>query len=94
VLVLTYRDPARREATHAQLAACGIEFDELVITDSLSAKGELCGIHGVDVFFDDQDECIASVPEHVLVCKIRNGGNFDFANQRWISTSRLTRLLR
>src|SRR5581483_11571710 len=69
VLVLTYRDPARGEATRAQLTAWGIEFD-------------------------DQDECIAAVPENVLVCKVRNGGNFDFASQRWLSTGRLTRLIR
>ena len=69
-------------------------FDELVIASSLEAKGELCGVHGVDLFFDDQDECIASVPECVLVCKVRNGGNFDFARRQWISTERLTRLLR
>ena len=94
VLVLTYRDPTRSEVAKAQLAAWGVEFDELVIAPSLEAKGELCGILGVDLFFDDQDECIATVPESVLVCKVRNGGNFDFAKQRWLSTARLTRLIR
>ncbi len=94
VIVLTYSDPARREARMAQLAAWGVGFDELVIAPSLEAKGELCGTLGVDLFFDDQDECIVSVPESVLVCKVRNGGNFDFANQRWLSTAQLTRLLR
>ncbi len=93
VLVLTYRDPDRREATIVQLAAWGVAFDQLVIARSLEAKGELCGVHQVDVFFDDQDECIATVPERVLVCKVRNGGNFDFARQQWVSTGRLTRLL-
>ena len=94
VLVLTYRDPARDAATREHLAAWGVAFDELVIAPSLEAKGELCGAHGVDLFFDDQDECIAGVPESVLVCKVRNGGNFDFARRQWVSTGRLTRLLR
>jgi uncharacterized HAD superfamily protein len=94
VFVLTYRDSARLEATKAHLAAWRIEFDELVIAPSLEAKGELCGALGVDLFFDDQDECIAAVPENVLVCKVRNGGNFDFVRQRWLSTSRLTKLIR
>ena len=94
VLVLTYRDPARDTATREQLAAWGVVFDELVIASSLEAKGELCGVYGVDLFFDDQDECIASVPECVLVCKVRNGGNFDFARRQWISTGQLTRLHR
>lgn len=94
VVILTYRDPAKIEATKAQLAAWGIVFDELVIAESLSAKGALCAQHAIDVFIDDQDECIAEVPEQVFVLKVRNGGNFNFDNQRWVSTARLTELLR
>lgn len=94
VLVLTYRDPSRAPATAAQLAAWGVEYDELVIASSLGAKGELCAAHGVDLFFDDQDECIADVPESVLVLKVRNGGNFDFDSRKWVSTGQLTRLIR
>ncbi len=94
VLVLTYRDPDRREATERQLASWSIEFDELVIATSLEGKGEVCGSLGVDLFFDDQDECIVGVPENVLVCKVRNGGNFNFNGRRWLSTARLTELIR
>lgn len=94
VLVLTYRDPNRVAATAAQLAGWGVEYDELVIAPSLEAKGELCAAHGVDLFFDDQDECIAGVPESVLVFKVRNGGNFDFDSRKWLSTGKLTRLLK
>jgi hypothetical protein len=94
VLILTYRDPKRDEATRARLSAWGVQFDDLVIAPSLEAKGELCGTLGVDLLFEDQDECIATVPENVLVCKVRNGGNFDFVRQHWLSTSRLTRLIR
>ena len=93
VIVLTYRDPARDAATREQLRRWGVEFDELVIARSLEAKGECCAAHEVDLFFDDQDECIANLPERVLVCKIRNGGNFDFAARQWLSTAKLTRLL-
>ena len=82
VLILTYRDPARAEATRSQLAGWGIEFDELVIAPSLESKGELCARHGVGLFFDDQDECIVAVPEGILVFKVRNGGNFDFEKRR------------
>ena len=93
VLVLTYRDPARREQTVAELAAWNVSFDELLFAPSLESKGVMCAEHRVDLFFDDQDECIASVPESVLVCKVRNGGNFDFQTEKWISTDRLTRLI-
>ena len=95
VLILTYRDSsqAEREKTEAELAAWGVGFDELVFANSLEEKGKLCAAHGINLFFDDQDECIVDVPEGILVCKIRNGGNFDFEEQRWLSTARLTKLI-
>jgi hypothetical protein len=94
VLILTYRDPSRTAAIKTQLADWRIVFDELVIAPSLESKGQLCAAHGVDVFFDDQDECIGPVPASVLVFKVRNGGNFNFGSARWISTTRLTELIR
>lgn len=94
ILVLTYRDPERAASTEAQLVQWGVEYDELVFSQSLQGKGRICVSHGVDLFIDDQDECIADVPGHVLVLKVRNGGNFDFDRSRWISTSQLTDLLR
>ncbi len=94
VIVLTYRDPSSEEPTRLQLGRLGVEFDQLVIADSLEGKGEACARHAVDLFFEDQDECIAAVPERVLVCKIRNGGNFSSENRRWLSTARLTEFVR
>ncbi|MGF1582723.1 MAG: hypothetical protein ACFCD0_25645 [Gemmataceae bacterium] len=94
IVILTYRDPNREQAMRDELTGWGIEFDQLVIAPSLEAKGKLCGTLGVDVFFDDQDECLVNVPESVLVVKVRNGGNFDFEEHLWLSTAKLTKLLR
>jgi hypothetical protein len=93
VAVLTYRDPESRGRTEAQLAAWGIACDELHFARSLSDKGRLCRELDLDVYFDDQDECIQDVGERTTVFKIRNGGNFDFEERKWLSTARLTRLL-
>jgi hypothetical protein len=93
VLIFTYRDPERAAHARAELAGWGVEFDDLVFAPSLAAKGELCRRYDVAVFIDDQDECIADVPESTMVLKVRNGGNFDFVTRRWVSTARLTRLL-
>src|SRR5437763_1229446 len=78
VAVLTYRDPESRPRTEAQLAALGVTYDELHFARSLSDKGRLCSELGLDVYFDDQDECIQGVGERTTVFKIRNGGNFVF----------------
>jgi hypothetical protein len=93
VVVLTYRDPKRVAHTRTELAGWAITYDEIVFADSLAAKAELCRRHGIDVFIDDQDECIVGVPEGVLVLKVRNGGNFDYDEGKWLSTAKLTRLL-
>lgn len=93
VAVLTYRDPESRARTEAQLAGWGVQYDELHFARSLSDKGRLCRELEIDLYFDDQDECIQDVPEPTTVFKVRNGGNFDFGERKWLSTARLTRLL-
>jgi hypothetical protein len=93
VAVLTYRDPDSRTRTESQLAGWGIGYDELHFARSLSDKGRLCRELGIDVYFDDQDECIRDVGQGTTVFKSRNGGNFDFAQRKWLSNARLTRLL-
>lgn len=93
VAVLTYRDPASRGRTEKQLAAWGVEYDELHFAQSLADKARLCREVGIDVYFDDQDECVVGVDQSTIVFKIRNGGNFDFATKTWLSTAKLTRFI-
>lgn len=93
VVVLTYGDPEGRARTEARLAGWGIAHDELHFARSLDDKGRLCRELGIDFYFDDQDECLVGVGERTTVFKIRNGGNFDFGERKWLSTARLTRLL-
>jgi hypothetical protein len=93
VAVLTYRDPASRLRTEEKLASWGITYDELRFARSLADKGRLCRELGLDVYFDDQDECVVGVDETTTVFKIRNGGNFDFGTKKWLSNGKLTRLL-
>ena len=58
IAVLTYRDPVLRTRTEGQLAGWGITYDELHFAQSLSDKGRLCRELSIDVYFDDQDECV------------------------------------
>jgi uncharacterized HAD superfamily protein len=93
VAVLTYRDADSRTRTEGQLAGWAISYDELHFARSLSDKGRLCRELKIDVYFDDQDECLVGVDEGTTVFRIRNGGNFDFAGGKWLSTLKLTRHL-
>jgi hypothetical protein len=85
VAVLTHRDPDSRNRTEAA--------HELHFARSLDDKGRLCRELDIDVYFDDQDECVVGVDERTTVFKVRNGGNFDFELRKWLSTDRLTTLL-
>jgi hypothetical protein len=93
VAILTFRDPAALSRTEKQLAEWGITYDEIHFAHSLSDKGRLCRELALDVYFDDQDECLVGIDEKTTVFKIRNGGNFDFSARKWLSTTALTRLL-
>jgi hypothetical protein len=93
IAILTYRDPSSRSRTEGQLAGWGVVYDELHFARSLADKGRLCREAKLDVYFDDQDECLVDVDETTTVFKIRNGGNFDFGTKRWLSTGKLTKLL-
>ena len=93
VAVLTYRDPESRVRTEASLAGWGVVYDELHFARSLDDKARLCRELAIDIYFDDQDECIVGVDEGTTVFKIRNGGNFDFEQRKWLSTAKLTKLL-
>ena len=64
----------------------------LLVAHSLADKGRLCRELRIDIYFDDQDECVVGVDEATTVFKIRNGGNFDYDGRKWLSTSKLTRL--
>lgn len=93
VAILTYRDPDSRLKTETALAGMHISYDELHFANSLDDKGRLCQELAIDIYFDDQDECIVPVGERTTVFKIRNGGNFDFDEKKWLSTGRMTRLV-
>lgn len=43
--------------------------------------------HGISVFFDDQDEVLQHMSRPVLAVKVRNGGNFDYDDRRWLYSS-------
>jgi hypothetical protein len=93
VAILTYRHPDSRVKTEEALARWGIAHDALHFAQSLQDKGRLCRELRIDILFDDQDEVISAVDESTLVFKIRNGGNYAFGERKWLSTSKLTRLL-
>lgn len=82
-----------REKAVADLQRFRIRFDKLVLVDSLGAKAAAISAEGISVFFDDQPEALQGIPEHVKVFLVRNGGNFDFAADKWMFSSKTGRMV-
>ena len=83
IYIITNRDTslASRESTIEELSQMNIYYDELTITDK---KEEHILTQGITVYFDDTDEYYQNLPESVTVFKIREFGNFNFSNGKWI----------
>ncbi len=84
IIILTYRHPALRSVMAEQLTAWGISFTRFQFAHSQQDKSVWCEVLGIDVFFEDSDECIFPVGARTLVFKVRNARNFDFDRGTWI----------
>ncbi|MBE0536846.1 MAG: hypothetical protein IH624_14365 [Phycisphaerae bacterium] len=88
--IVTAREPGTDEAVKAELREMGIEFDFIAITAN---KKRYVEDNGITIFFENTDEYLLNVPEAVLVMKVREPGNFDFAAKKWIGSSKTTRMI-
>jgi len=83
VFVITYRD--NEEGTRRDLADFNIYYDKLIMVDDLDKSAVLVK-NGIDVYIDDQDECIQNTPNSITIMKIRNEGNFE--GNKWLYSSK------
>lgn len=83
VYIITFR--ADRDKALERAKSFGVYFDDLVTVGSLDGKAEVIKSLDISVYVDDQDECLANIPDDVTVLKIRNGGNFE--NSKWLYSS-------
>jgi hypothetical protein len=86
IIILTFRDD--RAKTVADLARFGIRWDEVILVDSFEAKSRIIEEKGILAYFDDQPEILKHVPPTVIVFLIRNEGNFDSEDRKWMFSDR------
>lgn len=72
VYIVTARDDAEKAKQYVD--SFDIYYDDIYAIGKLD-KAETISRIGIDVFFDDQDECIKNISDDVTVMKIRNDGN-------------------
>lgn len=85
IFIITAREPNTEQDVADELDLYGIEYSEIVISEK---KAEYIREQGISIFFDDCDEFFLELGEEVTVFKIREAGNFDFAEKKWITSKR------
>jgi hypothetical protein len=91
VFVITYRtDKTKAEA---DVASFGIKCDEVVLVSSFEQKAVEIAKRRIFVYFDDQDEILQHVPEGVTVLKVRNGGNYDYEQKKWLFSEQTGKMI-
>lgn len=81
VYIITYRN--HQEKAEEDAAKLGVKAS-VVLVNSFEEKAVKIKELNIKVFFDDMDEVITHIPEDVMVFKVRNGGNFDFSDGKWL----------
>jgi hypothetical protein len=87
VVIITARNDEPKAIHDAN--SFGVRFDMLRMVRRLEDKAAAIRELGVDVYIDDQDECLMDIPPEVTVFKIRNDGNFE--GSKWLYSSRTGR---
>lgn len=82
IYIITYRD--NLESIEDDLARFHIKYNEIIMVNSFEQKSREIDRLGISVFFDDMDEVLQHIAPNVTVMKIRNEGNFDYEEKRWL----------
>ena len=89
IFIITNRKPGTEKEIIQELKDIGIDYNEIVITDK---KAEYIKENNITIFFENTDEYFLELGEETTVFKIRESGNFSFAEKKWI-TSRQNSIL-
>ncbi|MFM7110400.1 MAG: hypothetical protein ACKO9Z_07780 [Planctomycetota bacterium] len=91
VYVITYRED--RSKAEAFLAKFGVRCCELILVNSFEEKALVIAREGIIVFFDDQPEVLKPVAPACGVMLVRNEGNFDFDDRKWMLSDKTGKLV-
>lgn len=91
IFIITFRDDYKK--TENYLRSLGINYDELILVNSFEEKAEVIKQKNIKFYFDDQPEIIKFIPQEVSVFLVRNEGNFDYSNQKWVMSEKTAQLI-
>lgn len=90
IYIITNREPGTEQAIAEELDYLGIDYSEIIIT---ADKARFIRENKISIVFENEDEYLLDVPEEVLVFKVREDGNFDFAAKKWVGSRKTTLMM-
>lgn len=90
IYILTNREPNTEQQIADELDYFEIEYSEIVITAN---KARYIRDNNITIFFENTDEYFLELGEEVTVFKIREDGNFSFADKKWIGSKTTTKMI-
>lgn len=90
IFIITNREPGSEQEIAQELQDLEINYSHIVITDK---KAAYIRQNSIQIFVDNEDEYFLELGEDILVFKIRENGNFSFAEKKWIGSKKTTKMI-
>ena len=90
ISIITNRKHGTEKEIAQELSILGIYYSEIVITDK---KAEYIRNNDITIFFENDDSYFLELGEETIVFKIRESGNFSFAEKKWIGNKQTTKMI-
>ncbi len=71
----------------------GMKYEELILVDRMDGKAAVIEDREIDIFFDDQPEMLKNIKRNCQVFLVRNGGNFDWRDARWMMSNHTGKII-
>lgn len=91
IFIISYRNDL--DKAKGVLDKFNIYYDELVLVSSFEEKAKIINEKGISFFFDDQPEMLKDITSSCQVFLVRNEGNFDFDDQKWMLSNKTGKLV-
>jgi len=90
IYIITNRETGTEKEISEELSELGIQYHHIVITPD---KAEFIKENDITIYFENTDEYFLQLGEGVTVFKIRESGNFDFAEKKWIGSRKTMKMI-
>ena len=90
IIIISNRNQSDRESTEQELDVLGIRYNKIILTQD---KAFYIFKNNIKYLFEDTDEYFLSLPESVLVFKVREDGNFKFKTHKWVGSKKTVEMI-